>query len=197
MNMAFAGTVLGMADHAFLTMGKRTPGEKAANEHRALARNTGQITQVIIAATWDGLDALRDGHLEEVIDTAKKIRSQGEEAGIPAFANIQAGVSDIRAQIYLGRSLEALEPRFRVLSRVFRRPAENSLLCLVLAHLGRMDEASEILDQEVVKRPGGGSAEDERFAWVDSLYLEAAVLTGHRTAGAVRPTRFVGTWVLS
>ena len=69
------------------------------------------------------------------------------------------------------------------------------MLCLVLAHLGRKDEASEILEQWVVRRPGIGTAEDETPTFVDSLFLEAAVLTGHRPAAELLLNRFTGTGV--
>ena len=47
----------------------------------------------------------------------------------------------------------------------------------------------------MVNRPGMGTAEDETFNYVDSLFLEAAVLTGHRQAAELILNRFTGTGI--
>jgi tetratricopeptide (TPR) repeat protein len=54
--------------------------------------------------------------------------------------------------------------------------------CLVLAHLGKKKEASEILEKHVVKRPGIGTPEDETPDWFDNVFLEAAVLISYHEA---------------
>jgi tetratricopeptide (TPR) repeat protein len=46
-----------------------------------------------------------------------------------------------------------------------------------------------------MSRPGIGTSDDLTFAWWDFLFLEAAVLTGHRTAAELLLNRFVGTCV--
>jgi hypothetical protein len=57
-------------------------------------------------------------------------------------------------------------------------PEAGPFLCLMLAHLGRRGEVSEILERHVIKRPSIGGVEDETSAWTDALYLEASVLMG-------------------
>jgi tetratricopeptide (TPR) repeat protein len=143
----------------------------------------------------DSLLTLMDGRLEEVIDRTRSIRSRGEEAGVPLVANVNASLAFYRARVYLGSSLEALEPGLRVAAGHVGRFQANPLLCLVLALLERKEEASEMLERWVLKRPDIGTSEDETAISVDSLYLEAAVLTGHRPASELLLNRFVSTGV--
>jgi tetratricopeptide (TPR) repeat protein len=126
--------------------------------------------------------------MEEVTDLVGRIRSRGEEAGVAQYATIHAGYVNIRVMVYKGQSLEALEGMLHGV-RVY------PLRCLVLAHLGKREEALEILDQNVVRRPSIGTSEDETLTWQDSLCLEAAVLTGNRTAADLLLNRFSETGV--
>jgi hypothetical protein len=48
----------------------------------------------------------------------------------------------------------------------------------------------ETLEREVVQRPGIGTAEDETGTQFDILYLESAVLVGHRRAAELLMDRF-------
>jgi hypothetical protein len=155
---------------------------------------TGQLNFWVLSTSMDAILTLMDGRFEDVLDVTKQIRSRGNEAGIPAFANIQAVISDIRARVYLGRSLEAIERGLRADTGPSHRLG-NPLPCLVLAHLGRKDETSEILDKWVVSRPGIGTSEDETAIYMDSIYIEAAVLTDHKKVAELLLTRFTGSGV--
>jgi len=104
------------------------------------------------------------------------------------MGRICATPSSIRASVYLGASLEALE---REITREV--PVMVPDLCLVQAHLGRKEEASEILDKYVVRRPGIGTTEDETGAWMDTLFLEAAVLVSYHQAAELLLNRLSGT----
>jgi len=191
--VAIAGLV--QAGNAFLVLGKRQRAEEAWGEVRAMAKRTGQFS-LSLGSTWtDAFVALMDGHLEEVMDMARRIRSQGDEAGISQSANIWAGVVNVRARVYLGRRLEAMERALRDATTVYDRFVASPALCLVLAHLGRKEEVSEILERYVVRRPGIGTAEDETGTWIDTAYLEAAVLAGHRRVAELLLNRFTGTGV--
>jgi tetratricopeptide (TPR) repeat protein len=173
----------------FLNMGMRKPVDELLDELQTMAKRTNQFTFRATTKGWEGILMLIDGRLEDVINNAKDIRSRGREAGVPVFANISAGVSDIRARLYLGRSLENLEQGFQTSF------PDKALLCVTQSHLGRKDKVSEILKKLVVERPGIGTAEDETPTRVDSLYLEAAVLSGHQQAAELLLNRFYGTGV--
>jgi tetratricopeptide (TPR) repeat protein len=136
---------------------------------------------------------LMDGRLEEAIDAAQRICSRGEEAGVALMAKYQADLFGIRARIYLGRSLDILEGEIRV--NVEKDFLMIPAFCLVLSHLGRKDEVSTILERRVVRRPGIGTVQDETHIQWDSAFLEAAILTGHRTGAELILNRFSGTCV--
>jgi tetratricopeptide (TPR) repeat protein len=192
-NATVVGNVLVFAGNAFLALGKRRRVEELWGELRAVAKRTGQFNLWLMSTGMDALLALMDGHLEDAMDMVRPIRSRGEEAGVFIYANIIAGMADYRARVYLGRSLEALKPGLGII--VGYEVAANPVLCLVLALLGQKDEASEILEQRVVRRPGMGTAENESATFYDALFFEAAVLAGHRRAAELLLNRFTGTGV--
>jgi tetratricopeptide (TPR) repeat protein/archaellum biogenesis ATPase FlaH len=158
----------------FLAVGQRRRAEEAWGEFRAAATRTGDFIAGIVLVTMDAVLALMDGRLEDARDMAQSIRTRGEQAGAAITANTLASLVDIRARVYLG-ALEALEHELQKIRSVI-------WLCLVQAHLGRKAEVSEILERMIIKRPGIGTVEDETATWVDTMFLEAAVLVGHRRA---------------
>ena len=117
-NPVITGQVLETAGHAFLTLGMRQRAEEAWSEFRALAKRIGVFTVWLGSTTMDTLLLLMDGHLEEVMDRVRLIRSRGEEAEVPILASNQASLFGFRARFYLGRPLEAFE---RCASGGFRR----------------------------------------------------------------------------
>jgi len=157
-------------------MGRRKLAEEVWGELRTLAERTGNIQTGILSASVGVALAIMDGRLEDAVDMAKSIQARGEEAGVSTLAYKMASPG-IRAQLYLGASLEALERE--VSGRI---PEGLAVPCLVQALLGHKEEASKILEESVVKRPGIGTLEDEMVTWIDTMFLEAAVLIGHRRA---------------
>jgi tetratricopeptide (TPR) repeat protein len=198
-NAIVAGPVLALAGGAFLVLGKRQRVEELWSELRAMAKRTGQFNLWLTSIAVDAVLTLMDGRLQEVIDVARLIYSRGEEAGVPGYTQRHATFSGYRARIYLGRSLEAFERGFRAYVEQVElsggRLGFKALLCHVLVLLGRKDEALEILEEGVVRRPDVGTAEDQTAIWLDSLYLEAAVLAGHKRAAELLLNRFSGTGV--
>ena len=67
------------------------------------------------------------------------------------------------------------------------------LLSLVLSYLGRKEEAWENLEKHVVTRPRIGTPEDGTLDWIDILFLETAVITGHRQVAELLLNRFSGS----
>jgi len=192
-NAPVAFTGLGQASNAFLVLGRRQRVEDISGESRAMAERTGQLILSLWSTCTDALLALMDGHLEDVMNMARRIRSRGEEAGVSPSATILAGVTNVRARVYLGGRLEAIERALRAGTTDYDRFVASPGLCLVLAHLGRKEEVSEILERRVAERPGVGRAEDETATWIDAAFLEAAVLAGHRRAAELLLNRFAGT----
>jgi tetratricopeptide (TPR) repeat protein/archaellum biogenesis ATPase FlaH len=172
----------------FLALGQRQRAEEVFSELRVMAQRTRIITLEVISAAMDAVLAVMDGRLENAIDMAESIRTHGKEASIAGIANIYSDHPIVRSQVYLGVSLEARE---REIPRGIPIVAQH--LCLVLAHLGRKEEVSEILDKYVVKRHGFGTLEDETTAFRDTLYLEAAVLISHRQAAGLLLKRLSGS----
>jgi hypothetical protein len=145
----------------FLVMGQRQRAEEVWGELRVVAERTGNIMVELPSAGMDAVLALMDGRLEDAMDMAESIRTRGKEAGIEGVSNLYSIISGIRAQVYLGTSLEARERELPHGSLIAMQE-----LCLVQAHLGRKEEVSEILDKYVVSRPGIGTVEDETRSWI-------------------------------
>jgi tetratricopeptide (TPR) repeat protein len=195
-NLFLVAIVLEMAGHAFLTVGNRKKAEKLLGEQRVLKERTNQSVFWIASTAMDALLILMDGRLEEVLEKARSIRARGEEAEVPVVSEIHADLAGFRARVYLGRSLDAMERGLRRrTAEIDNRFALNAGFCLVLGLLGQKGEASEILERGVVRRPNIGTFEDKVFTYVDALYLEAAVITGHRIAAELLLNRFTGTGV--
>jgi tetratricopeptide (TPR) repeat protein len=126
----------------------------------------------------DSILAVMDGRLEDAMDMAERIRAIGEEAGIAGSAHVFAYLSQHIAQFYLGTLF--LGP---FLDTAYRRGLG----------LGQEKDTSVILEQRVVRRSRIGTVEDETIAWQDVLYLEEAVLSGHRKAAELLLNRLSGT----
>jgi tetratricopeptide (TPR) repeat protein len=168
-------------------MGRRQHAEEVWGELRTLAERTGNIKPGLMSASVDAALAVMDGRLEDALDIAKSMQARGEEPGVSAMTYIFPSPG-VRAQLYLGASLEAFE---REIPRgiLFTVPD----LCLVQAHLGRKEEVSAILDKSVVKRPGIGTIEDETSTEFDTMFLEASVLISHRQAAELLLNRLGGS----
>jgi tetratricopeptide (TPR) repeat protein len=191
-NLLTMASGLEMAGNAFLLLGERQRAETIWDELRVLTERASQFSIWLMSATTDAILAVMDGRLEETLDKGQHMRPRGqEEEGAQASANIQAGFADCRARVNLHKNLEELERSLRVASYM----VINLEHFLVLAHLGRRDEVLEVLEKRVVRRPYVGTPDDLQVAWFDSLFLEAAVLTGHRPAAELLLNRFTGTGV--
>jgi tetratricopeptide (TPR) repeat protein len=185
---SFSIQVIRVMGEVFLGSGQRAQAEEAFAELRALAVRTSNVVVWIQSAGMDAVLAVMDGRLRDALVLTESLRARGKEAGMVGYAGAITDHPEYRTRIYLGESLEAIE---RVIPRgnSFSLP----LLCLVQAYLGRKPEVSEILEKSVVKRPGIGTVEDETRGWVDTLYLESAVLIGHRPAAELLLNRLSGT----
>jgi tetratricopeptide (TPR) repeat protein/archaellum biogenesis ATPase FlaH len=174
-----------------LMMGRRKFAEEVLSELRTIAERSESITYGLMSASVDTALAVIDGCLEEAMDMAKSLRARGEEAGLSTMAHVFASTGR-RAQLYLGTSLETIGREIPL------GPLEEIVVpCLVQAFLGHREEVSEILEKNVVNLPDIGTLEDGMFVWIGTLYLEAAVLAGHRRSAELLLKRFSGTGLCS
>jgi tetratricopeptide (TPR) repeat protein len=169
---------------AFLSMGQRQRVEEVISGMKAFAIRTKTLSLEIISAAFDEFPVVMDGRLNDVINMVESTQNRGKEVGLAELANIYSAFASIRARLYSGISIETLEDETAVFG-ISREP----VLCVVLAHLGRKEEASEILQRYVVNRPGIGTLEDETGAGDDVLFLEASVLVGHHKAAELLMNR--------
>jgi tetratricopeptide (TPR) repeat protein len=174
-----------------LRMGRRQHAEEVLNELRTLAERTGNVHPWLLSITMDATLAVMDGRFDDAMEMSKNIQVRGEEAGLSLLAHAAASPGR-RAQLYLGASLETIGREIPI-----GPPEQISVLYLVQALLGRKEDTLEGLEKYVVNRPGIGTIEDETYVWMDALYLEAAVLVGHRRSAELLLKRFSGTGLRS
>ena len=181
-SMRTLGTSLWFAGDAFLEPGQRQRAEEVWGELQVLAERTGQANSLLLATSCDAILATLEGHLDEAVEIANRLRARGEELGLSPVARTIAGGASLRPLLHIGKANEALQ---LVTPWIYPEPQAISL-----AHLGRDAEVTEILDQCVVARPGIGSTKDETPAYRDIMSLEAAVLVEHKQAADLLMPRF-------
>jgi tetratricopeptide (TPR) repeat protein len=118
--------------------------------------------------------------------------AHAEELGIVEFAAVWTSWV-LPARVHLGNAGQALESNLQGSRNVSRNVATEALIMYCLAHLGRYAEVAEMLERQVVARPGIGSVKDETIASLDIGALQAAVLVGHRPAAELLLRRLAGS----
>ncbi|UCG83555.1 MAG: hypothetical protein JSW38_01685, partial [Dehalococcoidia bacterium] len=188
LNMVTLGMVLSLMVVIFLESGQRQRAEELFNEAREVAERSSQLGVVLWFMRVEATLATLDGRLEEALEISRRMKDRGEESGISEFTSLHATYGNFTACIHPGRFEEALQ---------LVKSAPTPLLALAgticLAHLGRDAEVVEILKQQVVARPGIGTAKDETWAYDDIMLLEAAVIVGHHQAAELLLGRFAGS----
>ena len=176
----------------FLASGKRKHAEEVFDELRVKATLTSNRLLWLQSAGMDAIIAVMDGRFEDALAIVGKMRARGEQDGVTGGAQLYIGHIYYRTCVYRGEHLEEIE---RAVQSGSGRgtPMVVSVLGWIQAYLGRKEEVSEILDKYVVNRPGFGTAEDETREWVEALFLEAAVLVGHRQAAELLLNRLKDT----
>jgi tetratricopeptide (TPR) repeat protein len=168
--------------NTFLVVGKRQRAEEVFSELRARAVNTGLFFPSYLSTITDQLWALTDGRFDDVTALEESLHSRREEAGVTT----SIFTSSTRANIHRGNV---------VVPQITGIALSRSLACLVLAHLGRKEESSRVLEDLVIKRPGIGTIEDETGIITDALLLEASILTGHHRAAEFLLNRYRDTGI--
>jgi len=181
------GTFYRLGD-IFLQWGQRQRGEKYWGEFRETVERSRIGAWLLISMGYDIEWASLNGHLEEAIEMAAHRLSWAEELGIFEHARSTTDVG-AQASLYLGKADEHLQ--FMETNQFTVRPVDKARYS---AYLGRDAEVKEMLDEFVVKRPGAGSATDETPRDESIIYLEAAVLVGHREAAELLLRRYTGNF---
>jgi tetratricopeptide (TPR) repeat protein len=123
--------------------------------------------------------AFFEGRLEDAAEEVRTLLAEGSKTeGFVAQARTIAIVRGLRPLLYLGRNQEAVELVGGDSARrvpLGMSPAQEQFFMLALAHAGRIDEASLLLDKWI------GVPDNGRFSETSgqflSLALETAVLT--------------------
>ena len=176
-----ASPALSLLGHAFLSIGQRRRAEEAFGELRLLAARAGDFRLGLASAAMDAILAVIDGRLAEATQTVEHMLARGEEVGAPGSASQYASLAAIRSSIYVGTFVQQ------------STRTSDAAACLQLVYAGKKEAASEELEKRVVKRPSMATLEDETRFSVDTVYLEASVLLGHRRAAELLLNRLSGS----
>ena len=167
----------------FLALGQRKHAEEVTAELRKRATRTGFWALEILADSEEGCYLLMDGKFAEARERAERARSRAEAAGNPGFSLLFWVIVENRARVHLGLVDDDFADSHRI-------PTVEGQLTLLLTHVGKNEEALELLEKHVVNRPAMGTDEDWTLSWNDVGFLEAAVIIGHRHAAELLLNRF-------
>jgi tetratricopeptide (TPR) repeat protein/archaellum biogenesis ATPase FlaH len=169
-------SIIGMA---LLEYGRRHRYEECCKQLKGMAER--QSTALLTSMRADSVLDVLDGRLEEALEISQSSETLGKELGIPEFATLNAQLIKSTPLIRLGRTDELLQAALMVPASLVRvasqgKPASDA-------------EASEMLEKQVVQRPGIGTDDDETGVTLDTMYLEVAVLVGHRPSAELLLSR--------
>jgi tetratricopeptide (TPR) repeat protein len=151
------------------------------------AERSRQANLLIASMGMDSYLATFEGRLEEAVAIAENIYARGSQSGIAQYASAVAILSSFQSLFHLGR-LDQIHQMFGDALHLSLPPFR--------ANLGKKAEVIKILEQWVIGRPGIGTTDDETFANMDMLLLQAAVRIGHRQAAGLLLGRFAGSGML-
>jgi len=161
----------------FLEYGQRQRAEEFFNDLKEMAERSGQVNLLLLSWVIDGFIVFLDGRLEDTIEIFQHTYNRGEELGLPEAAALLTGsILGLKPQLYLSHADDDM------LKRTLEFTFDRSVKLVCLAHLGQNAEVNDALEQQVVARPGFGSADDEIPAPTDVAYLEMALLVKHHKA---------------
>jgi tetratricopeptide (TPR) repeat protein len=195
-NIAYVIAVLRSVSHFYLAFGCRKQAEEVFNQIEELSERTQQVNNLQVARLWNAYWYYMDGHLEDALAICTEVAESSRELGLEAYVGTYLSMINRRLQIYSGKAEEGLQ-----MAREWTKDTGYTMdlweEALYLAHLGRNEEVEQILEREVISRPGIGSDEEATAAtWYDYL-LEAAVLVRHRRAAELLQHHFAGSGMLT
>ena len=193
-----AGTlcqVLGNNIYVLLEMGDRARAEALVRELGELGERTRDNQPLVQSLEFEILFATVDGRLEEAVAAGERLSTRAEELGVARREKPRAGAGTESALLYLGRVAEALTA---LRERLYEGGATGQEAELgspweapLLAHVGRQDEARDLLRQLRVQH-GVGSPEDETTTVSLAILLQTAVLVEDLETAVVLAKRLAG-----
>jgi len=184
------GAVLHYSGIVYLNTGDRARAEAVWHELAELAQRT-KDTDLLLYSLANEIDqALLDGELEAAVAAATRVGSRGDELGAPVSGRFWAANHGFRPLLYLSRAEEAIAA-LSVAGQLAGLETEQALtswitrtrMALVLACLGRSDEAQAAMNQLLAEQRVAGR--DHRMETsVGVVLLETAVLLRDRQATA-------------
>ncbi|UCC17790.1 MAG: hypothetical protein JSU58_04365, partial [Dehalococcoidales bacterium] len=176
----------------FLEAGKRDKAEELFNEMKDLSERSARPMLELLVLRGDLYLATLDGRLEEAVEISQKMQSSGEEVGLSEFATAAAAYFNLTPYIHTGKFEEA----YRLAKLLPPVPSMvASVFCL--AHMGRKEEANQILEELVVEPSVAETEDKETPAYILAVLLDAAVATNHVSAAEILFKRLSGTNVQS
>jgi serine/threonine protein kinase/tetratricopeptide (TPR) repeat protein/ribosomal protein L40E len=168
----------------FLESGQRRRAEESFDELKKTAERMGQANHLINSLQMDSYFATLDGRLEDAAEISQIMTAQGEQQGLGQFIGNMGLLAAFTPLLHLGRLDEI--PQLYKNSTYMAIPYFRILI-------GRDADVASILEQWVVDRPGIGSADDETPAFLEAIFLEAALRTRHRRAAELLLNRLAGS----
>jgi tetratricopeptide (TPR) repeat protein len=170
------------AGSLFLEHGQSQRAEACFREHRALAERIGQANYRLVAMVVDSIVTYMDGELGQTFHIAGNILARGEEFNLSQFATNVVVFCGFKPLLYRGRYDDVL------------RGGENEPLAraIVFAYQHELTKATQLVDEILNGRPHLGTSDDYGFYWMDVIWLEVAVLVGHRKASELLLRQLAG-----
>jgi tetratricopeptide (TPR) repeat protein len=191
-----SGEVLVAAFAIYLTYGMRDKARETVLTLERLSETTKDVRLISASHLADYALAMVDGRLEESFEQHEHDYGYRLEVGLPTTSSYMVTIG-FRTMILLrGAAGRPESASWRAIlegmnAAVFRR------IPLLPAHLGKTDEAGQLLDRMLQERPNINSTQDMTQCWLDVIYLEAAVLVGHRKAAELLLKRLADTQMVT
>jgi len=162
----------------FLASGRRGRAEELWQGIRSRGKRTGQAYDLILSAVTDILQAALDGRLEDAVACGDRLLALGRDLGLDEFAYVMFAVTCPRSLCHLGEAGNGLPSWVDSIGTL----GHVIMTCFYQAHLGRDREVAERLERSVLSQANISPDEDERPMWIQTVFLEAAVLVEHHEA---------------
>jgi DNA-binding CsgD family transcriptional regulator len=167
----------------FLDSGRRPDAERAWQEMSDLADQTGDAFASLWKLAAEATLALLDGRHEDAVTLGTTMGLTAEDLGAEVFGIQWRQFLTSRSLVHLGRAEEALQGSTEPSGVVLSSPPEPEEV-LLLAHLGRSEEAQTALGQ-LMSNETSETVEDLTPAWLLTRILETAVVLEDKAVASV------------